>query len=397
SAPRRQPRPAERHQGPRVVPARRADRARRARGRDLRGSAAQPAHAVHARGAARLARAHSRRRARRRLRARADRRRRAGAAARRAAAGVREAERRAGAGQHELQHGGTADGGRAARCRGGVRLCPDRRARARSVPGAAVAVVSALFDVVVPSIGRPSLARLLAALARASGPPPGRIVVVDDRPAGGAPLPLDAAAAALPAPLLRLASAGRGPAAARNRGWRACEAPWVAFLDDDVVPERDWLAACAADLARVSRDVAGSQGRIVVPSPAGRRPDDWERSVMGLAGGAWITADMAYRREVLAALGGFDERFRRAWREDSELALRVQAAGHRLVRGGRRSAHPIGPRPPLASLRAQAGNADDVLVAALHGRDWRARAGAPRGRLRRHAIVTAAAALALAA
>src|SRR5690606_15902542 len=70
---------------------------------------------------------------------------------------------------------------------------------------------------------------------------------------------------------------------------------------------------------------------------------------------------------------------------------------HRLVRGRRRSAHPIEPRPPLASLRAQAGNADDVLVAALHGRDWRARAGAPRGRLRRHAIVTAAAALALAA
>src|SRR5690606_15419712 len=155
-----------------------------------------------------------------------------------------------------------------------VRLRADRRARARPLSGAAVAVVSAPFDVVVPTIGRASLVRLLDALARAAGPPPGRIVVVDDRPAGAAPLALRAAARALRAPLLVLRSGGRGPAAARNRGWRACRAPWVAFLDDDVVPERDWLAACAADLARAPDDVAGSQGRISVPPPRGRRPDD---------------------------------------------------------------------------------------------------------------------------
>ena len=38
-------------------------------------------------------------------------------------------------------------------------------------------------------------------------------------------------------------TAGRqGPAAARNAGWRASQAPFIAFLDDDVVPEADWAA-----------------------------------------------------------------------------------------------------------------------------------------------------------
>ena len=44
---------------------------------------------------------------------------------------------------------------------------------------------------------------------------------------------------------------------------------------------------------------------------------------------------MAYRRDVLAAVGGFDERFPRAYREDADLGLRVVGAGWRIVRGAR--------------------------------------------------------------
>ncbi|WP_030168462.1 HAD-IIIA family hydrolase [Spirillospora albida] len=252
--------------------------------------------------------------------------------------------------------------------------------------------------VVVPTIGRASLRAVLEAVqasaARGPGPAPDEIIVVDDRPRPDAPPPPFPAG---PVDVRVLRSGGRGPAAARNTGWRAAATEWVAFLDDDVVPGPEWTAKLAGDLAGLPADVAGTQGRVTVPAPDGRRPTDLERGTAGLASARWITADMAYRRDVLAAAGGFDERFRRAYREDADLALRVLAAGHRLVRGGREVAHPVRGAGFWASVRAQAGNADDVLMWRLHGRGWRARAGEGRGMLRHHLLATGAGLLALAA
>ena len=227
-----------------------------------------------------------------------------------------------------------------------------------------------LFDIVIPSTGRPTLRRLLDRLGDAAGPQPGQIVVVLD---GGRPA---------------------GPAAARNVGWRRARAPWVVFLDDDVVPDPDWLTLLAADLDDLRPEVAGSQGRVRVPLPADRRPTDWERNVSGLERAHYATADMAYRRSVLEELGGFDERFRRAFREDADLALRALDAGYTLVQGRRRADHPVGPSSFWTSISLQAGNRDDVLMRLLHGRKWRERAGAPPGRRPAHLAVTAAGAAA---
>jgi histidinol-phosphate phosphatase family protein len=249
------------------------------------------------------------------------------------------------------------------------------------------------FDVVVPTVGRPSLVALLDALACSAGPLPGRIIVVHD--GGGDPLPGEP-----PEPLRALVDVRRGrergPAAARNVGWRSSRADWIAFLDDDVVPDRDWPQRLAADLDGLDDGVAGSQGNLRVPLPAGRRPTDWERNVKGLERAAWATADMAYRRTALAGVGGFDERFPRAYREDADLALRVRRAGCRLVRGRRTVTHPVRPAGWLASVRAQAGNADDALMDALHGRGWQVEARVPRGRRPAHVATTAAACVALA-
>jgi histidinol-phosphate phosphatase family protein len=245
------------------------------------------------------------------------------------------------------------------------------------------------FDVVVPTVGRDSLGRLLDALAAGSGPLPGRVLLVDDREDRSRPL------LATGVPPGRLGGRvevvpGRaaGPAAARNLGWRRATAGWVAFLDDDVVPSATWLADLAADLDGLGPDVAASQGRIVVPMPAGRRPTDWERNVRGLETARWATADMAYRREVLERVGGFDERFPRAYREDADLGLRVVGAGYRIVGGRRVVSHPVRRAPRLVSVRLQAGNADDVLMRGLHGSGWRERAGVPGGRRPRHLLVT---------
>jgi len=222
------------------------------------------------------------------------------------------------------------------------------------------------FAIVIPTTGRPSLHRLLAALAASRGPRPQWTVVVDD------------------------SAARRGPAAARNSGWRAVDADWIVFLDDDVVVPPSWPADLAADLSGADQDVAAVAGRISVPLPADRRPTDWERNTAGLSTAKWITADIAYRRDVLAEVGGFDERFPRAFREDADLALRVMSAGYRLTVGRRSTTHPVRPAGWWASVVQQRGNADDALMTRLHGRDWRKRAGAPLGRRPMHLATTAA-------
>ena len=174
----------------------------------------------------------------------------------------------------------------------------------------------------------------------------------------------------------------------------------MAFLDDDVELPPGWAEGLAADLSDLGSRVGGSQGRLHVPLPAGSRPTDWERSTAGLQGAAWATADMAYRRAALEEVGGFDERFPRAYREDADLAIRVRRAGWELVRGERMTVHPVRPAPDGISVRVQRGNADDVLMRRLHGRQWRIEGGVPSGRLPRHmlsvaALVTAAGAAVL--
>ena len=242
------------------------------------------------------------------------------------------------------------------------------------------------YTVVIPTIGRPSLAELLARSGRTAA-----IIVVDDGREQRLQLPDTDVSVRV------LHSGGRGPAAARNVGWRAADTEWVAFLDDDVLPGPDWSPQIEQDLRGLGADIGASQGRIEVPLPQDRRPTDFERGTAGLATARWITADMAYRRAALHRVGGFDERFGRAYREDADLALRVIAAGYRIVQGQRRTLHPVRPSSPLTSVRAQRGNADDVLMRRRHGRDWRQRIGDGPGRLRQHGLTTAAAVVALGA
>lgn len=255
--------------------------------------------------------------------------------------------------------------------------------------------MSCNYSIVIPTIARPSLWALLESLATGEGPLPERIVIVDDR-TGGDPLDRSRVPHSLAQLVEIVRSGGRGPAAARNCGWRATSTPWVVFVDDDVLVRPGWRRDLERDLAAAPANVGGIQGRIDVPLPVSRPATDWERNVRGLMQSVWITADMAYRREVLLATGGFDERFKRAYREDADLALRAKTRGYGLGFGTREALHPVRPADPWISIRLQRGNADDVLMRALHGPRWRTRAGSPRGRFLLHAATVAAAGVAIA-
>ena len=234
------------------------------------------------------------------------------------------------------------------------------------------------YDLVIPTIGRESLQRLLDALSCSRGPKPHNIVLVNDRrdPERSLRLPSSLSEQHL---VCIVATGGRDPAAARNAGARVGTAEWLVFLDDDVVPDPDWCERLAHDLQTLPRQVAVSRGWISVPELPGRKSVDFEHR-------SFATSDLAMRRAHFVALGGFDLRFRRPHREDTELLLRAQAAGLGVTRGTRSATHVARPDRFLDSVRAQAGNADDVLLAALYGSRWRRRAGEGHGRLHRHAL-----------
>jgi histidinol-phosphate phosphatase family protein len=263
------------------------------------------------------------------------------------------------------------------------------------------------YVVVIPTIGRPCLQDCLDSLAIAvtGTGGPAQVVIADDRRDTAGPLPVSPPAE-LAGRTIVVPLEGRGPATARNAGWRAATAAeWIVFLDDDIRVSPGWGADVAADLADAAPEVGGVQGVISVPWPAeptgpalpgGVRPADSQRATLGLAGARWITADMAYRRAALTDAGGFDERFPRAYREDSDLALRVMDLGWQLRRGRRHTTHPVPAARHWASLAAQRGNADDAAMRRLHGPRWRQRAGAARGRRRFHVTACAAGGAAIA-
>jgi glycosyltransferase involved in cell wall biosynthesis len=123
-----------------------------------------------------------------------------------------------------------------------------------------------------------------------------------------------------------------GPAMQRNAGWRAARADTILFTDDDCRPPRDWLAQ-AVDAAQ------HNPGAILQGTT---RPDPDELAIKLHApfarslevtppSGFGETANIAYPRALLDALGGFDEQLPRAAAEDTDLALRAQEQGARLV------------------------------------------------------------------
>ncbi|MFE9245004.1 HAD-IIIA family hydrolase [Nocardiopsis sp. NPDC006938] len=242
------------------------------------------------------------------------------------------------------------------------------------------------YAIVIPTVGRPGLDEVLRALVTVPrAVAPSEVVVVDDRPGADDAQPV----LGVNWPGVRvLRTGGRGPATARQAGWHSCSAPWIVFLDDDVRPPPNWSERLSADLEDLPQHVAGSQGRIVVPRPAGRRPTDNERNTIALEQARWITADLALRRGALERVGGFDTRFPRAYREDTDLALRMEEAGLCLVLGERVCVHPASKGRRGASLTAQRGNADNALMRRLHGSRWRERVDEAPGSLRSHTVTT---------
>ncbi|HYD63715.1 MAG TPA: glycosyltransferase family A protein [Noviherbaspirillum sp.] len=184
--------------------------------------------------------------------------------------------------------------------------------------------VEVAATVVVPTRGRPQLLnRCLASLVlQRFDPARFEIIVVDDGPSDDTREVVASWAAhtAEQGPRITyIPSMGpHGPAAARNHGWRAARGAIIAFTDDDTIARADWLKN---GVRAFEEGVDAVSGRIVMP--LSHTPTDYELDAKQLETAEFVTANCFCRKQVLDDLGGFDERFRFAWREDSDLQFRL--------------------------------------------------------------------------
>jgi len=151
----------------------------------------------------------------------------------------------------------------------------------------------------------------------------------------------------------------KGPAAARNLGWLQAKYQVVAFTDDDCLPDEHWLQEILEGY-HFEKFIAYT-GKTIVPLP--EMPSDFERNTAGLATAAFITANCACTKDALLEVGGFDERFGLAWREDSDLEFKL--IQHKIPIRRNNAAivvHPVRAAPWGVSLKEQKKGLYDVLL-----------------------------------
>jgi GT2 family glycosyltransferase len=139
-----------------------------------------------------------------------------------------------------------------------------------------------------------------------------------------------------------LHSKSRGASQARNEGAAAASYPLLAFIDDDILPARDWYATTIrAFFAAGPRSVI--TGR-VLPGEA-QRPGEFvpalvlseePRVYAGRIGtDVLASCNMALYRSAFDDVGGFDERFGPGSKfpaaEDNDLGFRLLEAGYQIV------------------------------------------------------------------
>ncbi|MBV8590724.1 MAG: glycosyltransferase family 2 protein [Acetobacteraceae bacterium] len=164
------------------------------------------------------------------------------------------------------------------------------------------------------------------------------LIVIDNRSTDNTEAVLRSFAGRQSLPLRYIKEVKPGVCAARNAGLRAAGGKIVLITDDDCYPQRDWIDAWL-DIFE-SSPLAWGCGRVelfdLTDLPVTIKTDAFAEDYPPfgyIPPGKIHSANCAFRREVLKALGGFDERLGPGSRfyaaDDSDLFQRASDAGFR--------------------------------------------------------------------
>ncbi|RMF82162.1 MAG: glycosyltransferase [Chloroflexi bacterium] len=192
------------------------------------------------------------------------------------------------------------------------------------------------FSVIIPTYNRPTqLAECLQSFTHLDYPAgEWELIVVND----GGEQSLAALTETLKTslPLTLIAIDNRGPAGARNAGARLAHGDILAFTDDDCIVDSQWLRQFANCFAE--HNCAGFGGETRNPYPDNIPAATWQIYIDYVmqyfrdVDGNYLlfpSNNVAYRRTVFEALGGFDDSFPLAAAEDLEFGYRLAANGYR--------------------------------------------------------------------
>ncbi len=136
-------------------------------------------------------------------------------------------------------------------------------------------------------------------------------------------------------PCRLISTENRGLSNARNTGWQAADGAIIAYIDDDAYPDPHWLHYLAYTF--MTTDYVGVGGPNLAPPGDGPIAD----CIANAPGGPVQVlisdreaehipgCNMAFRREALAAIDGFDPRYRAAG-DDVDVCWRLQVQGGKI-------------------------------------------------------------------